>query len=76
MPKLFVSDGKFGGLLLLAYERGVEHGEAGARMHPLPLAREEQRRIFHSWVEEQLRFLRRLNLTQQGESLIAAKKVR
>jgi hypothetical protein len=82
MPRLSLSEGKFGGLLLLAYEMGLAHGEEAVKLTPWseddsavfvrdPVAREEQRRVFHAWVQAQLREVVRLNRAAAGERLLA-----
>ena len=87
MSRLFLSEGKLGGLLLVAYELGVAHGEEGIRINPMgeaeaaffvrdEVAREAQRRLFDAWVQLQLRELARLERERAGEVLMAEKSLR
>jgi len=84
LPNLFLSEGKLGGLLQLAYEKGVQHGEEGVKLNPVSegeaaffvrdeVARGEQVILFHSWVQSQLREIMRLNRAVEG-AMIATEK--
>ena len=84
MPRLFLSEGKLVGLLLVAYEKGLEHGEEGLKINPQgeaeaaffvrdEVAREAQRRLFDAWSLAQVTEVRRLNKAHDGEMIMVDK---
>lgn len=87
MSRLFLSEGKLGGLLLVAYELGVAHGEEGIRINPMgeaeaaffvrdEVAREAQRRLFDAWSLSQVGEVRRLNRAHEGAMIMVERNHR